>query len=90
MGKIFDFTVFDFIENTLTVGISTRHAPVPHSKRQPDFFKNLFPPTVKGGEENYICFIKIQSEKMKITWDIRLFTFYMDCNFSKYDGFTVL
>ena len=37
-----------------------------------------------------IYFIKIQSENMKMTLNIRLFIFCMICNFSKYDDFTVL
>ena len=37
-----------------------------------------------------ICFIEIQSENMKLIWNISLFIFCMICNFSKYDGFTVL
>ena len=37
-----------------------------------------------------IFFIKIQSENMKMTWNISLFIFCMICNFSECDGFTVL
>ena len=37
-----------------------------------------------------ICFIKIQSENMNMTWNISLFIFCMICNFSKCDGFSVL
>ena len=37
-----------------------------------------------------ICFIKIQSENLKTTWNISLFIFCMICNISKCDGFTVL
>ena len=67
------------------------HAPVPHSKLPVEFFENLSPPRQKGwGEEAMICSIKIQSENMKMTWNISLFTFCMICNFSKCDGFTVL
>ena len=36
-----------------------------------------------------ICFMKIQSENMNLTWKITLLIFSMICNFSKYDGFTV-
>ena len=37
------------------------------------------------------CFIKIQSENMKMSWDISFFILRMICNSSKfYDGFTVL
>ena len=31
-----------------------------------------------------ICSIKIQSENMKMTWNISLITFYMISNFSKW------
>ena len=44
----------------------------------------------KGVEETMICFIKIQSENMKMTWNISLFICYMIYIFSKFDGFTVL
>ena len=43
-----------------------------------------------GVEETMICFIRIQSENMKTTWNIRFFIFCMICNFFKCDGFTVL
>ena len=63
---------------------------ITHSPRQHSF-ENLFPPTGETGvEETMICFIKIQSENMKMTWNIRCFIFYMICNFFKCDGFTVL
>ena len=44
--------VFTFLENALNLGIFT-HAPVPHSKLQPEFFENLFPPTAERGGEKY-------------------------------------
>ena len=37
-----------------------------------------------------ICFIKIQSEIMKMTWNISLYIVCMICHFSKCDDFTVL
>ena len=37
-----------------------------------------------------ICIIKIQSDKMKITWTISLFIFCMIYYFCKCDGYTVL
>ena len=66
--------------------------PVPHSKLQVQLFENLCSPRAKNKmmEENMICFIKIQSEKMKITWNNSLFIFCMIYNFSKCDGSTVL
>ena len=47
-------------------------------------------PQDERGEENCDCFVKIRSENMKMTWNIRFFIFYMIYNFSKCDGFTVL
>ena len=37
-----------------------------------------------------ICIIKIQSENMKMTWNILFSLFCMTGNFFKCDGFTVL
>ena len=54
------------------------------------FRKSVSPKTKGAGEETMICFIKIQSEKMKMTWNIRLFIFCMIYKFSKCDGFTFL
>ena len=91
VGKIFQFIVF-ISENALNLCIFT-HCQVPHSKLQVQFFENLFPPRAKNKgvvEETMICFLKFQSENMKMTWSISLFIFYMIYNFSKYDGFTVL
>ena len=53
------------------------------------FLKSVFLKT-KWVEETVIFFIKVQSEIMKMTWSISLYIFYMICNFSKYDGFTIL
>lgn len=39
------------------------------------FFENLLPPTAEGVEETMVCFIKIQSENMKTTWNFRLLVF---------------
>ena len=39
------------------------------------FSKISFPQQQKGVEETMICFIKIQSEKMKMAWNISLFIF---------------
>ena len=52
--------------------------------------QTCFPQQQKGVEETMICFIKIQSENMKMTWNITLFIFCMICNFFKCDGFPVL
>ena len=82
--------MFTFLENALNLGFFT-HAPDPHSKLQAEFFKNFFHPTVERGRESHmVCFIKIQSENIKMTWDTSLFIFCMICSFSKFDGFAVL
>ena len=75
VGKNFQFMLFT-LENELNLCIYT-HAPVPHSRLQVQFFENLFPPRAKNKvvEETMICFIKIQSENMKMTWNISLFKF---------------
>ena len=80
--------VFTFLENALNLSIFT-HAPVPYSKLQVEFFEffESVSPKTKGVEETMICFVKIQSENMTVTWNISLFTFCMICNFSKCDVF---
>ena len=55
-----------------------------HSPRQHSF-KNVFPLTAERGRGG-----KIQSENLKMTWNIRFFIFCMIWNFFKYDGFIVL
>ena len=87
------FIVFT-LENELNLCIFT-HVPLPHSKLQVQFFENPFPPKAKnkGAEEAMICFIKIQSENMKMIWNFSLFIICMCCmiyNFCECDGFTVL
>ena len=87
--KDFKFMMFTFLENVMNLGIFTR-APIPHSKLKTEFFENQFFPKQKEVEKTMICFIKIQSENIKMTWKASLFIFCMICNFSKCDGFTVL
>ena len=106
VGKIFKFMVFTFLENALNLVIFTQVPPhsklapkfLSSHPRQKEitcfprehFFKNLFPTTAERVQETMICFIKIQSENMMITWGIiRLFIFCMTCNFFKRDGFTI-
>ena len=62
--------VFTFLENALNLDIFT-HAPVPHSKLQAEFS-----PITKGVKETIICFIKIQSENMKMTWNMIIYILY--------------
>ena len=52
--------------------------------------KICFSQQQKEVKETMICFIKIQSENIKMTWNIRFFIFCMTSNFFKCDGFTVL
>ena len=70
MRKLFQFMVFT-LENALNLCIFTQ-APVPHSRLQVKFFEILFSLGTKneGVEETMICSIKIQSENMKMTWNI--------------------
>ena len=66
--------MFAFLENALNLCIFT-HAPVPHSKLQVEFFENLFHLRRKGWRKLHN--IQIQSENMRMTWNISLFLFCM-------------
>ena len=68
-----------------------RQKEISHSP-QAAFFRKSVSPNSRNGrrERTMICFMKIQSEYMKMTWSIRFLIFCMICNFSKCDGFTVL
>ena len=78
------------LENALNLAIFT-HAPVTCSKLQVQFFDNMFSHGQEQRvEKTMICFIKIKSDDMKVTWNFILFTFFMIYNFSKCDGLTVL
>ena len=106
VGRIFKFMEFTFLENALIQGSFTHASPhselyprcCHHALGRRKLLipldiilsKICFPQQQKGVEETMICFIKIQSENMKMTWNIRLFIFGMICNFFKCDGFTVL
>ena len=97
---------FAFLENALIRGIFTHAPPhskltpkflssrpgqkeIIHPPRQHSS-ENLFPQTAERGGENYDLLYQIQSENVKMTWNIRFFIFCMICNFFKCDGFTVL
>ena len=67
-GKKIHFVVFTFLENTLNLCIFT-HAQLPT--------QNSVSLKTKGGEKAMIFLIQIQSENMKITWNISLFIFCM-------------
>ena len=64
--------------------------PSPQLKTPGTIFWKSVSPNTKQLEEAMIFSIKIQSEYMKMTWNISLFTFCMICNFPKCDDFTVL
>ena len=66
-----------------------RQKEIIHSPRR-ILSKICFPEQQKGLEKTMICFVKIQSENMKMTWNIRLFIFCMSCSFTKCDSSTVL
>ena len=54
------------------------------------FTKICFPQQQKSVEDTMICFIKIKSGKINITWNIGSFIFCMICIFFKWNGFTAL
>ena len=97
---------FTSLENALNPGIFSHTPPPPPlplpTQNSPKFLSSppspgrgeLFIPPgsifLKRVEGTMICSTKIQSENMKITRNIRLFTFCMNCNFFKCDSFTVL
>ena len=61
VGKIFQFTVFIFLENALNLCIFT-HAPVSHSKLQVEFFENLFPPRRMGWRKLWFAISKFNQK----------------------------
>ena len=105
-GKIFKFMKFRILENTFIRSIfthvhPTQNLPPSSCHHALDRRKLLIPPgrilskicfpqQQKGVEETMIFFIKIQSENMKMTWNIRFFILCMICNFFECDGFTAL
>ena len=76
MGEIFQFMVFTFPEDALNLCIFT-HVSVPHSKLQVELFENLFPQEERGGGNYVICFFKIQTENMKMTWNISFYLYFV-------------
>ena len=105
VGKRFKSMEFTILENALILDIFTHAPPTqnsppifcPHTLGRRKLLiplgtilsKICFPQQQKGVEETMICFIKIQSENMKMTWNIRFFIFCMIWNFYKCDDFTV-
>ena len=89
-GKHFSiYDVHTFLGNVLSLYILA-HATVPHFKTPGRILCNFISSKTKWVEKTMISFIKIQSENIKMTWNIRLFILYMIYNFSKCDGFAVL
>ena len=80
--------VLKLVENALNLGISTHS--VLQWKRLAEIYENLFLPSAEKVREKYDYLIKIQSEKMRMTSNIRLFIFCMIWNISKCGDFTVL
>ena len=74
-------------EITHTLPPSTPHHPTHPGS---NFLKIYFLQQQKRVEGTMICFIRILSENMNMTWDIRFFMFCMFYNFLKCDVFTVL
>ena len=65
------------------------HAPVPHSKLLVEFFENLFPPRQGvGGSYDLLCQNSIR--KYEDDFEYYFISIWYDCNFSQYDGFTIL
>ena len=58
--------VFTSLGKALNLGIFT-HTPLPHSKLQVEFLKNLFPPTTERSGENYDLFY--QNSIRKYEWN---------------------
>ena len=86
--KIFQFMVFTFLENALSLCVFT-HDLVLHSKLQAEFFKTCFPQEKRGGG-NYDLLYQNSVRKHKDDLEHYLFTFCMIYNFYRCDGYTVL
>ena len=65
VGKMFQFVVFTFLENALSLCIFLMSQSSTQNARQN--FSKICCPKAKRVEETIICFIKIQSENMKMT-----------------------
>ena len=85
--KLIDLRHFDSCSSPLktrpqVLSSHPRQKEITHSPRR--ILSNIcFPQQQKGVEKTMICFIKMQSENMKMTWNIRLFMFCMICKFSQ-------
>ena len=64
--------VFTFLENALNLGIFLLMSSFPTQNSKQNLLKIYFLEQEKGVEKTMICFIKIQSENIKMAWNIRL------------------
>ena len=64
--------VFTFLENPLNLGIFFFFFSFPTQNSKQNLLKIYFLEQEKGVEKTMICFIKIQSENIKMAWNIRL------------------
>ena len=87
--NFFQFMVFTFLENVLEPCIFT-HALVTNSKLQVEVFENLFPQRrERGGRYDLLYQNSVRKYEDDQEYQF-IFSFCMICNFSKYDGFTIL
>ena len=78
-------------QNSPLVFIISSQAEQNYLYLQTAFFReSVSPNSRKGVEETMICFKKIQSKNMKMTWNISLIIFCKISNFFECDGFSVL
>ena len=83
VGKSVSFMVFTFLDNALNLGIFTQ-VPLPTQYSRENFLKIFFPQRQKKVEKTMICFIKIQSENMKMTRVIIMLSIFCTIyNFTK-------
>ena len=85
------------LSQTFPQDLSSSPLPPPQTEgnylfltRQIFFLRICFPPAERGQGETMIYFIKIQSENMKMTWNISLFIFSVICNFFRCDDFLII
>ena len=94
MGKFLTFMVFKIIGNALNLGVFT-HAPLPSQNSPRSFYHHTLGRgkllILPGSIFSKICFPQrqkvmektmIQSENIKMSWNINLFVFGMICIFS--------
>ena len=93
--KIFKYMVFKFLESALNLDLFYTPLPSQISFKflslrrailliplRSHFLKICFPQQEKEVEEIMTYFVRIQSENLKMTRNIRLFILCMSCNFS--------